>query len=325
MESIEQIPIVLRIFETQKLVDEFPPNLYDSNKKIVYQIACPPGSVHSGQLVLSRWNLMRLPYKVSFKNTQVVFEGREDYFGYERDTSVVEWYLNFAHYDLFCAYGGGLFAQDEMQVAEHPALGSLREALLASGIEPLTVENGKPTPILIKGVERRCAVSTEPNPSQQRHFGLYGNNFAQASEEAIKLATTPLNPPTLTNLIAMEAPACGRDFYTQDEIEYILRTAFTGFSAAKIETKADETVIHTGFWGCGAYGGNRVLMSLLQLIAAVMSQVDRLVFHTGSSGLEDFQRACRILEEDLASLPNIDSVINKLTEMKFEWGISDGN
>ena len=325
MVNLEQIPIVRRIFDTQKLVDEFPPNLYDSNKKMVYQIACPPSSVHSGQLIFSRWYAMRLPYSVSFKNPQVVFEGREDFFGYEQDTSIVEWYLNFAHYDLFCSYGGGLFAQDEMQVAEHPALASLREALLASDIEPLTVEDGKPTPILIKGVERRCAVSTEPNSSQQRPFGLYGNNFARANEEAIKLATTPLNPPTLTHLIAMEAPACGMGFYTQDEIEYILRTAFTGFSAAKIETKTDETVIHTGFWGCGAYGGNRVLMSLLQLIAAVMSKVDRLVFHTGSSGLEDFQSAGRILEEDLTNLPDIESVIKKLTEMKFEWGISDGN
>lgn len=72
-------------------------------------------------------------------------------------------------------------------------------------------------------------------------------------------------------------------------------------------------------------GGNRVLMSLLQLIAAVMSKVDTLVFHTGSSGLEDFQATCRILAEDLASLPNTESVINKLTDMKFEWGISDGN
>jgi hypothetical protein len=53
----------------------------------------------------------------------------------------MEWYLNFAHYNLFCAYGGSLFAQDEMQVAEHPPLCSLREALLDSNIKPLTVES----------------------------------------------------------------------------------------------------------------------------------------------------------------------------------------
>jgi hypothetical protein len=26
-------------------------------------------------------------------------------------------------------------------------------------------------------------------------------------------------------------------------------------------------IFHTGFWDCGAYGGNRVLMALLQLLA----------------------------------------------------------
>ncbi len=43
----------------------------------------------------------------------------------------VEWHVNFADPRLFTAYGLGLFAQDEMQVAEHPALGALREALHA--------------------------------------------------------------------------------------------------------------------------------------------------------------------------------------------------
>ena len=41
----------------------------------------------------------------------------------------VEWHVNFADPHLFVAYGSRLFAQDEMQVAEHPALGSLKEAL----------------------------------------------------------------------------------------------------------------------------------------------------------------------------------------------------
>ena len=112
----------------------------------------------------------------------------EDYFGYEsqpeRD-SVVEWYLNFAHEDLFCAYGGPLFAQDEMQVTEHPALGALREALLQSDIEPLTVADGEPTPALIMGVERRCRVAIDRNPALGRPDGLYGNNFSWASADAI--------------------------------------------------------------------------------------------------------------------------------------------
>jgi hypothetical protein len=164
-------------FDTQELVTDFPPELHDANKEIVYDLACPPGCSHGGQLIFSRWRKMTLPRTVSFGQHRVVFEAREDVFGYEptpEESSVVEWYLNFAHHDLFCAYGGSLFAQDEMQVAEHPALGSLREALLQTGIEPWTVESGEPTPILIMGVERRCEVATDCDAALGRPFGLYG-------------------------------------------------------------------------------------------------------------------------------------------------------
>jgi hypothetical protein len=47
-------------------------------------------------------------------------------------------------------------------------------------------------------------------------------------------------------------------------IEFVLATAFTGFSAARLESArlnpSPVVAIHTGFWGCGAFGGNRVLM-----------------------------------------------------------------
>jgi len=144
-------PICRRAFDTTKLVAEFPPRLSNRNKQIVSRIACPPGSSHSGPIVFSRWGKMSLPQTLEVASPQTQFEAREDYFGYEplpEGSPVLEWYLNFAHHDLFCAYGGPLFAQDEMQVAEHPALGSLREALLKSDIKPLTVENGEPTPAL---------------------------------------------------------------------------------------------------------------------------------------------------------------------------------
>ena len=48
------------------------------------------------------------------------------------------------------------------------ALGSLREALKASGVpglEPFTRDKGRPTPVLVRGVERRCAVDTDPSGS----------------------------------------------------------------------------------------------------------------------------------------------------------------
>ena len=70
------------------------------------------------------------------------------------------WHVNFADPFLFVAYGSRLLAQDELQCVEHPALGSIREAL---GEHALTEQDNMATPVLIAGVERRCVLATAPN------------------------------------------------------------------------------------------------------------------------------------------------------------------
>jgi hypothetical protein len=326
--------ICRHVFDTQKLVDTYPPKLRNANKKIVNRIACPPNSVHSGQLIFSRWQPILLPQASIPLIFNLKIEERKCYFEYHPSDPLdrqIVWHLNFAHADLFCAYGDRLFAQDEMQVAEHPALASLREALLSLKIEPFTVKNGQPTPILIRGVERRCAIDTNPDPAKERPMGLYGNNFAKASATAIELATEQLNPPTRSNIIAIEAPSGGYNFYEYDIIEYILTTAVTGFSAAKLESQLEIAepivTIHTGFWGCGAYGGNRVLMALLQLLAARLAQIDKLVFHTtDDGGSQAFAEAMTILNRDLAiDRSTISEILDKIYSMSFKWGFGDGN
>ncbi len=327
--------ICCHTFDVQSLIDSHPPQLKNANKKIVYQIASPPNSIHHGRLTFSRWQAIPLTQIDPAPIHETAFEERIGYFEYKSfpDLDRVEWYLNFAHSDLFCAYGFAVFAQDELQVAEHPSLASLREALLSAKIEPLTVANGMPTPITIRGVERRCKIAIDVNPQQQRPFGLYGNNFARASAEAVALATQPIDPSTITNIIAMEAPAGGYGSYQYDEIEYVLTTAVTGFSAAKIESQlvseSPLTIVHTGFWGCGAYGGNRVLMALLQLLAARFARLDRLIFHTTDlEGSQALSKAHKILERDFviaSSCLEIPALLAKIEAMKFHWGVSDGN
>ena len=274
---------------------------------------------------------MKLSETISPVDPTTEFEARQDVFGYEppKDDASVEWYLNFADRDLFRFYGGHLFAQDEMQVAEHPALGSLREALLGLGISTLTVE--KDSPILVRGVERRCRIATDPNPQQKRPFGLYGNNFATADAEAVKLATEPIVPPTITNLIAIEAPASGRGVYSLEQIRFITTTAYTGFAAAIGESRLavahPPVVVHTGFWACGAFGGNRVLMTLLQFLAAMLAGVDRLVFHTfDASGMESNRIAQGTFQDVVSSNAGelkVQSVLKAVRGMEFEWGVSN--
>lgn len=319
-------------FEAQKLFDSFPPRLFNANKKVVWEKASPKGSLHSGTLSVSRWQKMPIPE--TFEDNSVLFEIRPGFFDYgpvekPRDA----WYLNFAHHDLFCAYGAGHFAQDEIQVAEHPILGSLREALKTSGIKPLTVEHGKPTPILIRGVERRCSISTSPDKSLGRPNGLYGRNFGEASPEAVEKAVSLIEPPTLSNLIAIEAPA-SRGLYTRDQLEFILETAFTGFAAARAESEraqgpSAQVIVHTGFWGCGAYGGNRTVMVTLQVLAARLAGLHTLAFHAGDdAGKADCAKARRFIVDSLPQwLPGtpVREVVDAILAVGFKWGVSDGN
>ena len=50
---------------------------------------------------------MKLPDTIPLTDPTTEFEARQDVFGYEppKDDTSVEWYLNFANYDLFSAYG----------------------------------------------------------------------------------------------------------------------------------------------------------------------------------------------------------------------------
>ncbi len=319
-------------FEAQKLFDSFPPRLFNANKKVIWEKAAPKGSHHAGALSVSRWR--RMPIPETFEDNSVLFEVRPGFFEYKPVEKTRDaWYLNFAHHDLFCAYGAGHFAQDEIQVAEHPILGSLREALKTSGIKPLTVEHGKPTPILIRGVERRCSISTSPDKSLGRPNGLYGRNFSEASPEAVEKAVALIEPPTLSNLLAIEAPA-SRGLYTRDQLEFILKTAFTGFAAARAEScrvcgDSVEVIVNTGFWGCGAYGGNRTVMVALQVLAARLAGLHTLAFYVGDAvGKADCAKAREFIFERLPKwLPGtpVREVVDAILAAGFKWGVSDGN
>ena len=329
-------PLERQQFQAAELMADHPPIWSNRNKQIVFEIACPPGSTHTGLLDYSRWRAMPLPLHMNpaVSNERVLARsGYYDYAPVLEAPHVVEWYVNFADPHLFVAYGSSLFAQDEAQVAEHPALGALKEALTERGLTALTVELDEPTPVLVMGAERRCSVATGPTDVDGRPEGLYGNAFGRAEEDAIRRATSPIDPPTITNILAMAAPSGGYGRYTAREIELVLTTAYTGFQAAILESELNgaepnAVVLHTGFWGCGAYGGNRVLMAMLQILAAEMAGLERVVFHTGSgSGAEDLEAARSQCAQVLLGEPRVETnrVIERIAALGFEWGISDGN
>lgn len=125
-------------------------------------------------------------------------------------------------------------------------------------------------------------------------------------------------------------------------INQILGTAFAAFRAIVIEAGEKETVvIHSGmhdrllrnspyidlflgFWGCGAYGGNKVLMLLLQMLAASLAGISRLVLHV--MGLEepwlmatDYYSA--LVDESGGSVTKF---LHLLEGKNLKWGVSNG-
>lgn len=325
--------IVRQAFDTAELVAQHPPRFTHRHKQMVWGLVSA-GAPARGALYYSRWRPIPIPELVP--SQPIGFVVREDVFTYGPPVDgVFEWTLNFADPRLFGAYAGQLLAQDELQVLEHPALGSLREALCASNdprLKALTVEDGANTPVLVRGVERRCALATDPDLLEGRPLGLYGNQFARANETAIRRALRIIQPPTISNILAMAAPVGGTGRYTEQDLADILSTAFTGFRAAKLEAevahRGARVVVNTGHWGTGAFGGNRIVMALLQLLAARLAGIEQLVYHTvDKAGTEPCYAAERLLGELVAReiSPQVKAILSRIHAQGFEWGISDGN
>ena len=313
-----------RDFDASVLVHMHPPLLRHPHKQLVYELC--EGASASGSIAVTRWEPAALPATVTLAATEIVpMAGHFDYAG--SDAGV--WHLNFADPHVFAYYGSALLAQDELQCAEHPALGSLREALVAEKLPALTEDElGRPTPVLVAGVERRCAIDTTPSPD--RPAGLYGNRFSQASAEMIRAAVRVQRPAPRSNLIAIAAPSGGRGEYVRKDIEGVLVTAYTGFAAARSETErlwpGTPTEIRTGFWGCGAFGGNRQLMTLLQLLAARLAGIARLRFYAfDAAGRADFTAGASALDRVVRGSEPIAALVERIADLDYAWGTSDGN
>ena len=315
-------------FQADRLIKEYPPRWNGRNKMAIFDIACSRPYPCEGRIVYTRW--AEMPPSLEGTPEAGLFLAKRGVFDYgPSDALSTVWHLNFADPDLFVAYSSSLLAQDELQVAEHPVLGSLREALEAIGESPRTVDtSGRPTPITISGVQRRCVISTMP--TVRNPWGLYGNEFARADEKQVRAATKALTPPTITNILAMAAPALGSGYYTGEQLSCVLNTAYTGFVAAKlastfIDSPTKRVIIHTGFWGCGAFGGNRTVMTILQCLAADLAGVDLVFWAFNDPGLQIVCEARAAYSQLIAPSSSADKILHKIREMDFEWGESDGN
>lgn len=223
-------------------------------------------------------------------------------------TRTTQWYMNFADPHLFGYGETALLAQDELQIAEHPILCSLAKAMEDGkhgqpGLIRRTIDERThaPTPVLVQGAPRRCRLDTTGTTittattatTTTTTASLYGNAFQVASKEQVQAAVTLIRPPTASNILAMMAAPPRTGLYIRQHIHDLFQTAYCGFRAAVLKsasalhhnatttTTPTTTIIHTGHWGCGAFGGNKGLVAAIQILAAGTAGVEQVVYWYG--------------------------------------------
>ncbi|MCA9174821.1 MAG: hypothetical protein KDB14_10095 [Planctomycetales bacterium] len=319
--------IAAETLETSALLNDHLPQPDHAKKQLVFALALsnlkklPPAKIH-----VERFEEIPLPTTFTPFAPETEIVAVKGYFRYESGDGCDHWHMNFAHHDLFHSYGQFMFAQDEVQVAEHPSLASLRECMLrrSDRLRPLTVENGSPTPILFLSVPRVATIDTRQ---------IYGARFASADDALIRACVKEVEPPSCSNILAIEAPvASGNRVYTRGEIKFAIRTAYSGFRALILasgyaNSAVRPIVLHTGNWGCGAYGGNRQLMVSVQIMAARLAGISRVVFHCGANSTASIEEYDRQLQKRFRFRPggNLSPVVDRLVNAAFPWGTPDGN
>ncbi|KAJ3158749.1 hypothetical protein HK101_001231 [Irineochytrium annulatum] len=173
-----------------------------------------------------------------------------------------------------------------------------------SELAPLSRDQSqRPTPFLLMDVPLVCNVAA--GKYYDKGFKMNPNAVADLAKDG--LTHHPRDKRPKNNLVCMSAPdqlfnplRARVGPYTIYQIRFIYRTAYTAFSG--IVRKMEERCIidngvehaknlfialHTGFWGCGSFGGNKKLMAYLQIVAAAAAGIDRLEFHVEGEEAHD--------------------------------------
>lgn len=318
----------IRKISSQELLQNFVPVFDNSRKQELFEKAF---EVHkndkSQEIVINKicFDPKCEKNKLDYNQTNVILN--DGFFEYDKDQNNDTrkiWWMNFADPNLFVFYYSSLFAQDEIQVFEHPLLASVRSYLLATKdrkVAPRTTNGSNATPFLIENVPLWQNVNTKPILSDGSYGNIYGNRFIRASEEEISAGISVCTENIRNNIMAIAAPV-GSGKYSKGEIEQTFETLFCSFAAAKNLSQDKKCVIHGGNWGCGAFGGNREFMYFAQLFAACITGVDELVLHGVSNPA--FANAQSLIDS-AKTCTKYSDVVKLVLSQNFYWGESDGN
>lgn len=198
-------------------------------------------------------------------------------------------FVDFANRYLGGGWLGHGNVQEEQMIQRSPEMALLLGMFNGDRSDPQLLVRGRtysdpyhPDPLLITNLRFYLHQSDEKAKSDAIHRPNYriGNYF-----ECID------SPPGV-NVLAIAAPQLQPSernaVYDEDLIMDLLNTAINGFALIKMydQSKKKRSQLFTGLWGAGAFGHNSLMSIMVQIIAARLTEIDRLIIQGIDESLE---------------------------------------
>ena len=245
--------------------NEFKPQFTNTNKYYAYRLLTQREPLLETAITLEK---VYMPQEGTFLDHEdPLIQIKEGAFSYPG--GIHDWTANFGDERIFFGSVTGLLAQDELQALEHPALSHVYTAIQNHPTFGRLDLDG--SALLVEGARRY---------GELKHVEeLYGNAFAKAPLPTITVHG--YEEPKENNLFVFVAPRipsykAGQP-YRYEDLRALFDNAYTAFSA--IVKRDADAVIHTGNWGCGAFGNDPKTVALIQFAAAKMAGVRNICYY----------------------------------------------
>ena len=167
--------------------------------------------------------------------------------------------------------------------------------------------------------DNECMIVT--GCEQYSYYNGYGDTFKWSGDYLDETVRDEWGR-RLVQLVAIDAVA----FRGNNEIQFTpelrrreLQKAYCGFHSTCPGTSGSFAAVATGNWGCGAFGGDVQLKSLLQIMAAAKAKRDVIYTTFGNSKLaQDLVEVHGILMDNKVTIAQLWNIIAKFSKDKRE-------